>query len=140
MFADVTLLTEDDLYLFNEGSHVRLYEKLGAHPLDVRGTAGTYFAVWAPNAQQVSVMGNFNHWDKVSHPLRPRGESGIWEGFVPGVGRGALYKYHLRSRYNGYEVEKTDPCAVYTEVLPKTASIVWDLEYTWGDRAWRATR
>ncbi|MBI3329465.1 MAG: 1,4-alpha-glucan branching protein GlgB [Nitrospinae bacterium] len=140
MFADVTLLTEDDLYLFNEGSHFRLYEKLGAHPLDVRGTAGTYFAVWAPNAQQVSVLGNFNHWDKASHPLRPRGQSGIWEGFVPGVGVGALYKYHLRSRYNGYEVEKTDPYAVYTEVLPKTASIVWDLAYMWGDREWRAKR
>lgn len=103
---DVTLLTEDDLYLFNEGSHSRLYGKLGAHPLTAGGEGGTWFAVWAPDAEQVSVMGDFNHWNRGSHPLRPRGQSGIWEGFVPGVGQGTPYKYHVVSRYNGYRVDK----------------------------------
>src|SRR4030042_982276 len=89
---DVTRLTDDDLYLFNEGSHYRLYEKLGAHHLSIDSVDGTYFAVWAPNARQVSVAGNFNSWNKSSHHLHHRGKSGIWEGFIPGVGKGALYK------------------------------------------------
>ncbi|HEX9872360.1 MAG TPA: 1,4-alpha-glucan branching protein GlgB [Candidatus Tectomicrobia bacterium] len=135
-----SLLTQDDLYLFNEGSHYRLYNKLGAHPLTADGTTGTYFAVWAPNAAEVSVMGEFNHWDKASHALRPRGDSGIWEGFISGVGRGTVYKYHLISRYQGYQVDKTDPLAFYNEVPPRTASIVWDLSYDWGDQQWMATR
>ena len=135
-----SLLTQDDLYLFNEGSHYRLYNKLGAHPLTADGTTGTYFAVWAPNAAEVSVMGEFNHWDKASHALRPRGDSGIWEGFITGVGRGTVYKYHLISRYQGYQVDKTDPLAFYNEVPPRTASIVWDLSYDWGDQQWMATR
>ena len=130
---DVSLLTQDDLYLFNEGTHYRLYNKLGAHPLSTNGADGTYFAVWAPNATQVSVMGEFNHWDKASHALRPRGQSGIWEGFIPGVGRGTIYKYHIISRYQGYQVDKSDPLAFHHEVPPRTASIVWDLTYTWGD-------
>src|SRR6266850_6253877 len=137
---DVSLLTQDDLYLFNEGTHYRLYNKFGAHPLTVNGTYGTYFAVWAPNATQVSVMGEFNHWDKASHALRPRGQSGIWEGFIPGVGRGTIYKYHIISRYQGYQVDKSDPVAFYYEVPPRTASIVWDLSYTWGDQPWMAIR
>lgn len=82
------LLGEQDLFLFNEGTHVRLYEKLAAHPLTVDGETGTYFAVWAPNADQVSVMGAFNAWDKTSHPLVPRGQSGVWERFFPGIGKG----------------------------------------------------
>jgi 1,4-alpha-glucan branching enzyme len=135
-----SLLTQDDLYLFNEGSHYRLYNKLGAHPLTADGATGTYFAVWAPNAAEVSVMGEFNHWDKASHALRPRGDSGIWEGFIAGVGRGTVYKYHLISRYQGYQVDKTDPMALYNEVPPRTASIVWDLSYDWGDQQWMATR
>ncbi len=137
---DVTLLTEDDLYLFNEGSHSRLYGKLGAHPLTAGGEGGTWFAVWAPDAEQVSVMGDFNHWNRGSHPLRPRGQSGIWEGFVPGVGQGMSYKYHVVSRYNGYRVDKADPFAFHNELPPRTASVVWDLGYTWGDREWMAKR
>ncbi|UCB42777.1 MAG: 1,4-alpha-glucan branching protein GlgB [Dehalococcoidales bacterium] len=133
---EITLLTEDDIYLFNEGSHFRLYEKLGAHPITVNGQSGTYFAVWAPDARQVSVTGDFNGWDKSSHPLRPKGQSGIWEGFLQGIGKGALYKYHVASRYKGYRADKSDPFAIYNEIAPKTASIVWDLEYTWGDREW----
>src|SRR5215470_17280542 len=93
------LLGEQDLFLFNEGTHVRLYEKLGAHPLTVDGEAGTYFAVWAPNADQVSVMGAFNTWDKTSHALVPKGQSGVWERFFPGVHAGTIYKYHIVSHY-----------------------------------------
>lgn len=136
----MTLLTEDDLYLFNEGSHFRLYEKLGAHPVTSNGQPGTYFAVWAPDAQQVSVIGDFNGWNRTSHPLQPRGQSGIWEGFVPGVGKGALYKYRIISRYQGYTVDKADPLATYDETPPKTASIVWDTEYTWRDGEWMKKR
>jgi 1,4-alpha-glucan branching enzyme len=137
---DASLLTQDDLYLFNEGTHYRLYNKLGAHPLTVNGTHGTYFAVWAPNAAEVAVMGEFNHWDKASHALRSRGDSGIWEGFISGVGRGTIYKYHIISRYQGYQVDKSDPLALYNELPPRTASIVWDLSYDWGDEQWMATR
>jgi 1,4-alpha-glucan branching enzyme len=101
---------------------------------------GTYFAVWAPDARQVSVTGDFNGWDKASHPLQQRGQSGIWEGFVPGTGKGTLYKYHITSRYKGYKVDKADPLALYNEIPPKTASIVWDLEYAWGDGVWMEQR
>ncbi|ACZ38527.1 1,4-alpha-glucan branching protein GlgB [Sphaerobacter thermophilus] len=138
--ASPSLLSADDLYLFNEGSHLRLYEHLGAHTIVVGDVPGTYFAVWAPNAERVAVIGDFNGWDPTRHLLRPREQSGIWEGFIPGVGHGALYKYHIVSRYHGYEVDKTDPFAFFTEVPPKTASIVWDLDYTWGDQEWMATR
>ncbi len=137
---EMTLLTEDDLYLFNEGTHFRLYEKLGAHPLTVGSQKGAYFAVWAPDAKQVSVTGNFNGWDRASHPLQQRGHSGIWEGFIPGIGKGALYKYHINSRYRGYRAEKADPFATYNEIPPRTASIVWELGYTWGDREWMEAR
>jgi len=137
---DVTLLTDDDLYLFNEGNHFCLYEKLGAHCLNANGVEGTYFAVWAPDAEQVYVTGDFNGWDRASHPMRSRGQSGIWECFVHGLGKGILYKYHVRSRYNGYRVDKTDPFAFYDEVPPKTASVVWNLDYTWGDGEWMEKR
>jgi 1,4-alpha-glucan branching enzyme len=137
---EVTLLTQDDLYLFNEGTQYRLYDKLGAHPLTVDGIKGTYFAVWAPNAEQVSVIGDFNSWDKASHPLRCKGQSGIWEGFLPGVSEGTTYKYRIISRYLGYQVDKADPLAFYDEVPPRTASIVWNLDYTWGDQEWLAQR
>lgn len=137
---DVSLLTDDDLFLFNEGNHFRLYYKLGAHPLTVDGVSGTYFAVWAPDAERVFVMGDFNGWDKDSHPLASRGQSGIWEGFVPGVGQGALYKYHIHSRYHGYRVDKADAFGFYFEGPPRTASIVWDLSYDWGDHEWMAKR
>jgi 1,4-alpha-glucan branching enzyme len=135
-----TLLTSDDLYLFNEGRSLRLYEKLGAHRIVSGDRDGIYFAVWAPDAEAVSVIGDFNGWQAGRTPLQPRGESGIWEGFVAGLGVGAVYKYHIRSRLNGYTVEKADPLATRTEVPPRTASIVWDLDYEWRDGGWMAGR
>jgi 1,4-alpha-glucan branching enzyme len=137
---DVTLFSDDDLHLFNEGSHYRLYEKLGAHLTSVGGVEGTYFAVWAPNARQVSVIGNFNDWNKSSHQLRAKGQSGIWEGFIPGIGNGTLYKYYIVSRHRNYRVEKADPFACFSEIPPKTASIIWDLDHNWGDRDWMEKR
>ncbi len=135
-----SFITDDDLHLFNEGTHARLYEKLGAHRAKIGGSKGTYFAVWAPNADAVSVTGNFNDWDKESHPLSRRANSGIWEGFIPGVDNGALYKYFIRSRFMDYRADKADPFSVFNEIPPKTASIVWDLDYAWGDRDWMARR
>ena len=119
MRYDVSLLTDQDLHLFNEGSHTRLYEKLGAHYLESGSDAGTCFAVWAPNAEGVSVMGDFNGWDSGVHPLRPRGNSGIWEGFLPGVGAGSAYKYHVISRYGGYRYDKSDPFAFFSQAPPR---------------------
>lgn len=136
---DLSLLTGDDLYLFNEGSHCRLYETMGAHPLKADGVDGTYFAVWAPNAERVSVLGDFNYWTPGRHPLRPGGDSGVWEGFIHGVSSGMLYKYHLASR-SGYQVEKADPFAFRAEPAPRTGSIAWDLGYSWGDQQWMAAR
>lgn len=135
-----SLITDDDSHLFNEGSHFRLYDKLGAHVVDHAGQSGTYFAVWAPNAQQVSVIGNFNDWDKTGQPLSPKGSTGIWEGFFPGIGKGSLYKYHVLSRVSGYRVDKADPFSCFNEIPPKTASIVWDLDYQWHDQDWMAKR
>jgi 1,4-alpha-glucan branching enzyme len=133
-------LTDDDLYLFGEGSHIRLYEKLGAHPTTLGGRSGTRFAVWAPNAQRVALMGDFNGWSKDAQPLAPIGQAGIWEGFAPGVGVGAEYKFYIVSRHHGYAADKTDPFAFRAEVAPQTASIVWDLAYEWNDAAWMRTR
>ncbi len=137
---DFSLLTEDDLFLFNEGSHLRLYDKLGSHVVTHDGLAGTYFAVWAPSAARVSVIGDFNGWDRGTHPLRPRASSGIWEGFVPGVGVAMKYKYWVESRHGGYKVEKADPFAIHAETPPHTASIVWDREQSWSDAEWMAER
>ena len=137
---DFTLLTDDDLFLFNEGTHLRLYEKLGSHLVTHKGVAGTYFAVWAPSAAHVGVIGDFNGWDRGSHPLRARGSSGIWEGFVPGVGSGTKYKYWVESQHAGYKAEKGDPFAVHAETPPLTASIVWDREQEWTDAPWLAKR
>jgi 1,4-alpha-glucan branching enzyme len=137
---EIAHLTDDDLYLFNEGSHFRLYEKLGARLLTVEGVEGTYFSVWAPNAEQVAVMGDFNGWDTSSYPLRPLGQSGIWQGFIPGGTKGMIYKYHIVSRHDGYRVDKADPFAFYSEVPPRTGSVVWDLDYDWGDDEWVAKR
>ena len=136
----ITLLSASDLHYFNEGTHSRLYEKLGAHPLTVDAIRGTYFAVWAPNAAQVYVMGDFNGWCKDSHPLQPRGQSGIWEGFIAEVGAGAVYKYHIRSQHGGYRVDKADPYGFCHETPPRTASTVCELWYDWGDQAWMAER
>ncbi len=136
--TNFSLLTDHDIYLFKEGNHFRLYEKLGAHVVKNGNVKGTYFAVWAPNAARVSVVGDFNQWNSQTHPLAPRWDgSGIWEGFIPRLGKGSLYKYHIVSNHNGYMVHKGDPFAFFWELPPNTASVVWDLDYTWGDNAWQ---
>jgi len=140
------VLTEQDIYLFREGTHFRAYDKLGAHPVKEgttrgAGGAGTHFAVWAPNAARVAVVGDFNAWRPDAHPLEMRADSsGIWAGFIAGVKPGALYKYHIESRHNGYTVQKSDPFAVHCETPPRTASVVWDLSYEWGDSDWMQKR
>jgi len=139
--TNFSLLTDHDIYLFKQGNHFRLYEKLGAHVAEHEGIRGTFFAVWAPNAASVSVIGDFNNWNPQSHPLAARWDaSGIWEGFVPGVGKGAIYKYHVVSNYNDYVVDKGDPFAFYWELPSNTASVVWDLEYKWNDGKWLKNR
>jgi 1,4-alpha-glucan branching enzyme len=137
-----SLISGYDVYLFRQGNHFRLHERLGSHPASLNGEKGTFFAVWAPNAEAVSVIGDFNAWEAGRDPLKARNDnSGIWEGFIPGIGHGTLYKYYIRSRYNNnYSAEKGDPFAHYWEIPPKTASIIWDLAYTWRDRAWMQGR
>jgi len=135
-----SLLSDWDYHLFNEGSHTRLWEKLGSHVVTRGGVRGTMFAVWAPNASSVSVMGDWNGWNPEQHPLDDRGASGIWEGFVPDIGKGAHYKFHIRSKHNDYRVDKADPFAVLQETPPQTASVVWDLDYEWHDGDWMRDR
>ena len=135
-----SLLTPDDLYLFNEGNHFRLYDKLGAHVLGSPRGRGVAFAVWAPDAESVSVIGPFNDWEPTADALAPTGTSGIWQGFVPAAEVGSAYKFHVRSRYRGYRADKADPFAFRAEVPPKTASVVWDLAYDWRDAEWMAER
>jgi 1,4-alpha-glucan branching enzyme len=137
----VSLLTEFDMYLFKQGNHFHLYQKLGSHVMTVDGVEGTLFALWAPNAKGVSVIGDFNGWNPKTHPLKVReDESGIWEGFIPGLGPGTFYKYHIVSNNNGYTVDKGDPFAFRWEISPKTASVVWDLDYQWSDTQWLQER
>jgi len=134
-------ITDQDVYLLREGTHRRLHAWLGAHLETVGGTAGCRFAVWAPNAEQAGVIGEFNDWDPAAHPLAPRGDgSGVWEGFVPGVRHGMAYKYRLVSRHDGQILDKGDPFASAWEVPPETASRVWDLDYDWQDEAWMRGR
>jgi 1,4-alpha-glucan branching enzyme len=133
-------ITDDDLHLFNEGTHYRIYEKLGAHPGTDGECEGVWFAVWAPNAEQVTVIGDWNGWDKRADPMACRGDSGIWEKFVPGIMPGAKYKYHVVSRYRGYRADKADPIAFWAETPPRRASLVWDLEYDWWDADWLLAR
>ena len=138
---NVSLLTDFDVHLFREGNHFKLYDKLGSHLMDVDGVKGAYFAVWAPNAERVSVTGDFNGWNKESHLLKPREDSsGIWEGFIPSIIKGTIYKYHIVSRHYGYRVDKGDLFAFHWETPSKTASIVWDLNYEWNDSKWMANR
>jgi len=136
-----SLFSEFDINLFKSGKHYRLYEKLGAHVITVNKEKGTYFAVWAPSAKAVSVIGDFNHWVDTDHPLNVRWDgSGIWEGFIPGVAKGTVYKYKIRSHNNDITTEKADPFARYCENPPKTASLVWDATYDWKDEAWMGYR
>ena len=136
------LLTDHDIFLFKQGNHFRLYEKMGAHPFNdlIKGD-GTQFAVWAPNAARVSVIGDFNDWDPDHHPLQIKKDgSGIWKGFIPGIGKGDCYKYHIVSNYHNYRVDKGDPFGFYWESPPRTASIIWDFDYNWQDSDWMEQR
>ncbi|WP_347053721.1 1,4-alpha-glucan branching protein GlgB [Flavobacterium olei] len=136
-----SLFTDFDIDLFKAGKHFRLYEKLGAHLIEVEGIKGVYFAVWAPTAHSVSVVGDFNFWTQGEHNLNVKWDSsGIWEGFIPGVSKGALYKYKIQSNTDGIVTEKADPFALYCEKPPHTASVVWDLEYKWKDGDWMINR
>lgn len=136
-----SLFTEFDINLFKAGKHFRLYEKLGAHRTEVDGQKGVYFAVWAPSAKAVSVIGDFNYWIEGEHPLNVRWDgSGIWEGFIPNVEKGSKYKYKIHSHHNDIKTEKADPFARRCEHPPNTASIVWDTNYTWKDQKWMESR
>ncbi len=134
------LLSSFQLYLHAEGTNYESYDMLGAHLVDVEGVPGTRFAVWAPNAEVVTVVGDFNQWDTRRHPMRLR-DGGIWELFLPGAGEGCAYKYNVRSRIRAYRQLKADPYAFYSELPPKSASIVANLDkYQWGDQAWMEAR
>ncbi|WKL43934.1 1,4-alpha-glucan branching protein GlgB [Flavobacterium sp. ZE23DGlu08] len=136
-----SLFTDFDIDLFKSGKHFRLYEKLGAHLITVDGVDGVYFAVWAPTAHSVSVVGDFNFWTQGEHLLQVRWDSsGIWEGFIPNIKKGTTYKYKIQSNNGGIITEKADPFAFYCEKPPHTASVVWDLEYKWKDKNWMKTR
>ncbi len=138
---DTNHFSEFDIYLFKAGDHFNLYDRLGAHISTLDGNKGTHFSLWAPNAKSVSVIGDFNSWDPMAHPMGVRWDgSGIWEVFIPDIKKGSLYKYHLRSKSSGFESVKSDPFAIYSEVPPKTASVVWDLEYSWNDGSWMKKR
>lgn len=146
-FVDTTLpvwnysiLYDDDIATFQNGTHYNLYKKFGSKRITVLDMEGYYFCVWAPNATKVTVMGNFNHWNKESHPLQPRWDnSGIWEGFIPGVKKGELYKYSITG-YKGVVTEKGDPFANYWEHRPATSTITWEFDYEWKDKEWMETR
>ncbi|MFO7929488.1 MAG: hypothetical protein R6U35_07455, partial [Candidatus Humimicrobiaceae bacterium] len=136
----ISKITDEDIYLFNEGSHFHLYNKLGSHPIKKGKREGYYFAVWAPNANKVSVSGDFNGWNKIQHQLKPKGSSGIWEGFIEGVGEGSLYKYHIISNYGNYTVDKPDPYGLFFEKPPYTASVIYSSKYKWNDKHWMKSR
>ncbi len=138
---DPTFLTDYDIYLFKQGNNIKLYNKLGSHVMDLDGVKGTHFAVWAPNAEYVSVIGDFNSWDNGSHPLSVRwDESGIWEGFIPNLKEGSIYKYHIVSKINNYQVDKGDPFAFQWEEPPRTGSVIRSLDYSWDDEKWCSER
>jgi 1,4-alpha-glucan branching enzyme len=140
-YAFGQVLTDYDLHLLGEGTHYREYEKLGAHVMKVGGTRGVHFAVWAPNARSVHVIGDFNSWDSRRHPMRLLETSGIWELFIPELGEGEKYKFDIRSKYQKYEAVKSDPHGFYFEHRPKSASIVYDIDrHRWGDDKWMEKR
>ncbi len=135
-----SLLTDFDVQLFGVGKHYRLYEKLGSHVIEQNGEKGVFFAVWAPNALKVSVVGNFNNWNPLSHRMNPRWDvSGIWEIFIPGLKNGDIYKYSIFT-FDDVWVDKTDPFARMTECPPKSASVVWNQDYEWKDKDWMTQR
>jgi 1,4-alpha-glucan branching enzyme len=141
MEYDLTRFSAPDIDRFMSGSHTTLYDRFGAHTCTHHGVAGAYFAVWAPSAAAVSVVGDCNGWDAGTHPLDLRDDAtGIWEGFIPGILQGDRYKYHIASKKGGYVSDRGDPYAAYWEVPPATASVVWDLAYRWGDDAWMGDR
>jgi 1,4-alpha-glucan branching enzyme len=135
-----SLLTEFDISLYQGGKHFQLHHKMGSHIVEVDGQKGVCFSVWAPNAKRVSVTGDFNNWDTDSHILQPRWDSsGIWEGFIPGLGKGTVYKYHVKT-HDGFGLDKGDPFALLWETPPRTASVVWDFDYKWNDDKWLKAR
>lgn len=141
IYHNHSLLTDHDIFLFKQGKHFQLYNKLGSRPIEFDGLKGTYFAVWAPNGESVNVIGNFNGWNRYSHPLAARWDSsGIWEGFIPGIGQGEVYKYFVRSKIGGREFERGDPFAFHFETPPRTASIVWDVKFDWDEEEWKGIR
>jgi 1,4-alpha-glucan branching enzyme len=140
-YSFLPVLSDYDLYLIAEGTHYNQYEKLGAHEMAVGDVRGVFFAVWAPNAIRVSVIGDFNGWDGRRHMMRMRGLTGVWELFIPGLREGTVYKFEVKSRYRGFLGEKADPYAFYSEVRPKSASVVWNLDrYQWSDDEWLKER
>src|ERR1017187_825376 len=133
-------ISDTDLYLHTEGTLHEAWRALGAHTTGADGVPGVRFAVWAPNAVNVPVTGEFNDWDIRRHPMRRR-NGGVWEIFIPGLGKGATYKYHVRSRFGGSQQLKADPFAFYCEPPPKSASVVWEIDrYQWQDAQWMETR
>ena len=140
-YAFPPVLTDLDTYLMGEGTHLHIYEQLGAHAIEMNGVKGVRFAVWAPNAQRVSVVGNFNNWDGRRHPMQFQHEIGVWALFIPGLGEGEVYKYEIKTHYQDYMVTKADPVGFAAELRPNNASIVWDIDkYAWGDKDWLAQR
>ncbi len=137
----MTLFTDFDVLLFKSGKHYRLYEKLGSHIVENEGVKGVYFAVWAPNASKISVIGSFNGWNSQSHPLNQRWDgTGIWEGFIANIGKGELYKYHITNQHSGEVLQKSDPFALHWETPPNTSSVVWEMDYEWKDSEWLQKR
>ena len=135
------VIGELDNYLLGEGSHKRLWERLGAHLIEHQGTLGVHFAVWAPNAERVAVVGDFNRWDGRCHPMRLHPGTGVWEIFLPGLGDGVAYKYEIRGQDGQLLPLKADPFAFGAELRPKTASVVRDVQnFTWGDEVWLGSR
>ncbi len=135
------VITDYDVHLFKGGNHFRLYDKLGVHLMEKDGVAGAHFAVWAPNARRVTIVGDFNGWNPNETPLGARWDSsGIWEGFVPGIRQGTIYKYHIEAEHSSHAVDKGDPYAFFWETAPRTASVVWDIDYEWHDGDWMGKR
>jgi len=140
VYSFLPVLTDEDLYLFGEGTNYKIYERLGAHPMTINGISGVFFAVWAPNAKRVSVIGDFNGWDGRKHPMRVRGLSGVWELFIPDLKEGNLYKYEIKTQA-GHLYEKADPYGFYNEFRPKTSSVISNLEkFIWDDQDWMTRR